>query len=253
MIVNGTLNSLTKGSGEITLNITPSSDVAYDHTQVFLRKYGLSQWTQGVTYVGVSGVAGDVAQTGLENGVFYEFMIATANASGEYSLPSSTKCTYLEGISSNLVSFIDNTKLLLANSAEFQAWVGAADSTEALDSIHIYDFDYQDQDASYPFALINFGGSFSSERINTDEFKAKSSMSIFFFDDATKSIDRDHSAEYLAFCDAVGKIEKELELIHGVIGLAEVNNIGFSQAPAFTRRDMGNPEIIAEILIDIGV
>ena len=92
-VITGVVDNLDQDSVTVSLTTTPSSNTL----QLFYRQKGLSAWTTGLTRVG----SGDIVQTGLVAGTFYE-MYATATSGGT-SAPSNLVTVFLaqaEGVGS---------------------------------------------------------------------------------------------------------------------------------------------------------
>ncbi len=84
-VITGALDNLDQDSVTVSLTTTPETNTL----QLFFRQKGLSAWTTGLTRVG----SGDIVQTGLTAGIFYE-MYATAD-NGVTSGPSNLIQVYL--------------------------------------------------------------------------------------------------------------------------------------------------------------
>jgi hypothetical protein len=83
------------GDGDaVTLTITPPATGSYTKTQIYYRILGSgSAWVESSTYVGIQGVQGTKQITGLDNGTYYEFILA-ANYENVYSSPTRTRSIY---------------------------------------------------------------------------------------------------------------------------------------------------------------
>jgi hypothetical protein len=83
------------GDGDaVTLTITPPATGSYTKTQIYYRILGSgSAWIESSTYVGTQGVQGTKQIMGLDNGTYYEFILA-ANYENVYSSPTRTRSIY---------------------------------------------------------------------------------------------------------------------------------------------------------------
>lgn len=92
-VITGVVDNLDQASVTVSLTTTPETNTL----RLFYRQKSLSAWTTGLTRVG----SGDIVQTGLVAGTFYE-MYATAD-NGAQSAPSNLVTVFLsqaEGVGS---------------------------------------------------------------------------------------------------------------------------------------------------------
>jgi len=190
-----TLNSVVISGTTATLNITPPVDAAYALCQIFYKKYGLSDWTLGSTYVGSQGVAGSATQSGLLADTLYQFMILAADSSSRYSAPSTVIITHgIELVAENNL-FITNAMTLLANSTQFQSFVGASTVDGALLRIHDRDINSMRETPYFPCATVYFYGDNTTRYSNELNIK-NMEIQIQFFKQVTDEKDRNEKIEY---------------------------------------------------------
>ena len=105
-----------------------------------------------------------------------------------------------------------NLRTLLSNSSDFQTWVSAADSTEALDSI-LY-ASTQGQDIPHPIAMVKFGTSFSSAADSIDSghnFSGTENGSLnLVFEDSTDQGEDSEADNLVTFMNTVGQIIEDI-------------------------------------------
>lgn len=227
-----TLNSVTISSTTATLNITPPVDAAYALCQIFYKKYGLSAWTLGNTYVGSQGVAGNATQSGLLADTLYQFMILAADSSSRYSAPSSVIIAHgMELVAENNL-FVTNAMTLLANSTQFQSFVGASTVEGALLRIHNRDINSMRETPYFPCATVYFMND-TTERYNNDLNIKNMDIKIQFFKQVTDEKDRDEPQLCTDFMNDIGKIEYELNLLNGVDSFLNFRNSLLDHEPVF--------------------
>lgn len=188
---DGSASAAVTGSGTITL---------------YYRIFGASAWTTGTPRTG----DGDITQTGLTQGSWYEFY-ATAN-DGLESAPSElvrvlatdpADTTAAGPVGKSTAAMRD----LLAASATFQAAVGAEDAAAALASIHIGAY-APSGDVARPFALVHRPSSGSLRRTGTaatatgGQFKVLLERTI----SAAWTADAEQAAAQIEFENFVGQL-----------------------------------------------
>lgn len=108
---------------------------------------------------------------------------------------------------------LTTVRTMVAASAAFQAWAGAADATTAAAAVYLVTSPRHPRPS---FALVDFGG-LTRERvavINARRFQQRdgSTMLLYLRADAANA---DNDDELLSFCNAVGAIWADLETAAG--------------------------------------
>lgn len=119
-------------------------------------------------------------------------------------------------------------RTMLSESVTFQTWVGAADATEALDSI-LY---VEKTDLERPFAVIDIGEGWESEQIAAGvngSFVDSGQLLLFFEADvADGATDGDALIDFL---DPVGGSIQDIQVLSGQGGYISIHNITMSEPP----------------------
>ncbi len=231
----GTLNSVSIASTTATLNITPPAvEAAYSLSQVLYKVKGASAWTTGTTYVGSLGVAGNVNQTGLVADTLYEFMVMMADSSSRYSAPSSVLCAISTASISENNLFVNNAKILLANSATFISWVGGTTSSDALLRIHKRKLSVlnPNQNIYFPCAVVYFEGD-SVTRFDTSTTIRNMNIKFQLLQECDGGKDRDEPVIAYDFMATIGKIQDELDQLNGVDSYLNYKSMTVDIEPTF--------------------
>lgn len=119
-------------------------------------------------------------------------------------------------------------RTMLSESAVFQAWVGAGDATEALDSI-LY---VEKKDLQRPFAVIDIGEDWESEQIAAGlrgSFVNSGQLLLFFEADVAEgATDGDALIDFL---DPVGGVIQDIQVLSGQGGYISIHSIIMSEPP----------------------
>ena len=234
-ITVGTLNSVSIVTTTATLNITPPAvEAAYDLIQVLYKKHGISNFTVGVTYVGVQGVAGNVDQTGLEANTLYDFCITTADSSSRYSLPSPIISAIGTVFASENNLFVANAITLLANCTTFIDWIGGTTSAHARERINNKELSAinENQRLYFPCANVYFENDISNQ-VDTHLFIKNVTIKIQFLTECSAEKTRNEPELLTSFMDTIGKINQELESLNGVDSYLHFKSLSLQSEPMF--------------------
>lgn len=119
----------------------------------------------------------------------------------------------------NLSSILDDVRTLLSESASFQTWVGAANATEALASIHIISIDDPGGTNVRPFAVVHTPDQ-DWNRISTGTSIPNNSVRLTFEEDVASANQAAEADALYAFTNVMGAIVAELDAQALFVGLS---------------------------------
>lgn len=116
-----------------------------------------------------------------------------------------------------------NLRAALSQCAAFQTWAGAANATEALESIALVEKD----DLTRPFAVVDDGDAYSNERLDSaGTFRDQGSLFLLFEDAVAEENAASESDAILAFTNAIGAILEDLwEITPGVFDMRSLSKV----------------------------
>jgi len=212
-----TLSVVNDGDGDaVTATVAGDDGVT---NRLFYRKTSASAWTEGESRSG----DGEIAQAGLDDGSRYEFIVQSED--GEYysrpSAPAFATVASTSGVSASAAISLplENLRTLVAASANFQAWVGAGDASEAKE--HVYRVAADSPFSSKrPFALVRNADpgevEHASEAGGAAQYFVESGALELYFEDAVAEANQDsHADAELAFLNTVGAIMGDMEALAG--------------------------------------
>ena len=107
---------------------------------------------------------------------------------------------------------VDTLRTMLANSAAFQTWVGAADATAA--KARIYPFTIDEGSYTRPYAIVTFGdGGFSLNNVGTgaaDSFQDRGQLRIFFEANVSAGNQGNHADSVYEFTNQIGAVLSDI-------------------------------------------
>lgn len=120
-------------------------------------------------------------------------------------------------------------RAMVAGSAGWQAWTGAADADEAATSVHLLE---APREAATPLCLIDFADGFERRRLSITNGKpfAQRGALVAYFRDAVAA-DHDPVEAAYAFANRLGAVWRDLELSAGTAGALPATLITLAAAP----------------------
>ena len=131
-----------------------------------------------------------------------------------------------EGLLSQPLAY---ARVMIARSAAFQAWTGAADETAALAQVHLL---HSTRKPTLPMCLLDLGDQFERSRttiLNGASFESLGQIIAYFRDVVDPGAD-ELDATY-AFTNRLGAVWRDLEALAGTPGLLGITNISLAVPP----------------------
>jgi len=135
---------------------------------------------------------------------------------------------------------LENLRTLLANSATFKTWVGAADVTAAKDRIYLAGV----AGTAYtrPYAVVMQAGAGGLERVAEADgaakrFIASGRLLLALEDDVPSDYQSSYADAELDFTNTIGAIISEMEALAGTSGFLAVKHIAIHSGPARSDAD----------------
>lgn len=225
-----TFNSVSIVGTVATLNCTPPVDAEYDHSQIFYRLKGGSNYIAGATFIGTQGLAENQTQPGLIDGKVYEFALAAADSEGRYSELSVTRIKWNTTSISEKNLFLINAMILLSNCPSFQTFTNTDDADAALERIHSREINLYIENTKFPCAVIYFEGDArttgQANIMNTD-------ISLKLIEECKSDRDRDEKLICDNHLNIAQKIIHEIRQLQGVDDYLIIPETEESQEPTF--------------------
>ena len=130
---------------------------------------------------------------------------------------------------------LDRMRSMVAASPAYQAWIGAADATAALDRVFLLQ---TSRKPLLPLCLIDLGDQFERVRtriLNGRPFESAGQLIVYFRDLVPDGVD-DIEAVY-AFTNQVGAVWNDLEQLAGTRGMVGITGITLAVPPTRIEAD----------------
>ena len=241
------------GDGDaVTATVTGDSGVT---NTLYYWKSG-SAWTAGNSRTG----DGTIAQTGLDDGSTYQFCVISS-LDGNYSLPSSPYSLVVVDTSgivtaSGVLSLpLENMRTILAASANFQTWVGAASAAAAKASIYIAAAGSVSDNR--PFAGVWYQVPLdwnSSTYGGGDRTHLYASGTLLLWFEASVATANQASSEYAeyAFLNDVSAFISDISLLSGSDGYLNITAITGTRGPSRAVVQEAEDYYLAEFAVEFG-
>jgi len=225
-----TLSVVNDGDGD-AVTATVDGDAGATNT-LYYRKVDDTGWTTGEARSG----DGDIAQTGLDNNTWYQFVVVSSSG-GYNSVPSEVVACYVTDSSSDPAGALSlpvyHLQTLVCASGTFQALVGVTSGTEAeriaAARAHCYRIAVDEPiPAKRPFALVTQHEDWSqeSEAGGTGHaYTGSGTLYVRFEVDVADADQDDHAAAYQTFANTVGTIIAEMQALAGTAGYLSVHAV----------------------------
>lgn len=127
---------------------------------------------------------------------------------------------------------LGHLRTLIANSSNFQTWVGAANATEAESSIYLVNIN--EDEIARPFALIDWGENFNSTMLANGPggfFQDRGELRLLFEDDVAAENQDSYEDSKLKFLNDIGGVLADMRDLSASDEYLSIHEIQFQESP----------------------
>lgn len=158
---------------------------------------------------------------------------------------------------------MENLRSLVAGSATFQAWVNAADATQAKDNVHLVALPLPEDKESYtleeiqaerPFVIIGLPedkNAFNSSRVGELAYQHSGRLVIYLEANVPEEIARDPGTVEVWFLNQIGAVISEMQDLSGGAGYLTVHDFNCSAPQRSGEEELSTGGDFMAILVEI--
>lgn len=260
MSVNtASLDNLTALDGGVRVTLTPPADGDYDHTQLLYRQRFSNVYLAGETYVGSQGVQGAVDQTGLVNGVVYEFALQAVDGSGNRSAPSVSQWIRpTDGLEiAEADEHLNLAREALASGEQYQAWLGIttgtpSEKTDAALARTVLEWRDATGEVKPYVIIVHAGDQDFNPQVADNVMLASSGFLMLFLAAVPAPTVLAHDAALRAFNQATEKIIKEFVQTMATGPYLLLNSVSQADVSSVPHRKATSPEFARVYRVGVG-